>query len=282
MHFYLKRINHRQGLEGGCLQILEDSNNSRVSTYSTVATLFLLQNLTPATVYTYWAEHRNYLFTPNSSDVSPYTDRKIGAFQTLPFHPVSTATLLPAELLTNDGFTLRWQPPQGATPPNAAPEAYLLDLATDSLFAQPVRGFAARRVEGTSLRVGGLLPNTTYFCRLRAVEQGRSGAYSPTTKEQTLSLRRYNADRISIQTLARSLSYIDFSRRAAEICSGNFYYYTHATNASATWGAIDTLLAQMVDNGFCRGGMGAGQQQRSFGTGGEVARRRRVYPLVAV
>ena len=66
-----------------------------------------------------------------------------------------------ASSITENSFQANWSAVTGAT-------AYIIDVATDRNFANFVLGFNGKVVNGTSILVSGLTPDTEYFYRLKA------------------------------------------------------------------------------------------------------------------
>ena len=75
--------------------------------------------------------------------------------------PVSTG----ATHITGTGFTANW-----TTPVSGSADSYVLDVATDASFTAYVSGYAGHTVgNATSFTVAGLMPSTTYYYRVHAV-----------------------------------------------------------------------------------------------------------------
>jgi hypothetical protein len=100
--------------------------------------------------------------------------------------PTVTGLLLPAApatptfaSVTSTGFTVNWSAVTGAA-------SYRLDVSTASNFATFVSGYENLTVAGTSQAVTGLVANTTYYARVRAVNATGTSA-SSTAGNQTTS-----------------------------------------------------------------------------------------------
>lgn len=78
------------------------------------------------------------------------------------------------------GFTLGWGAVSGAI-------SYKLDVATDQAFTAIVQPYNNFNVTATSQAIGGLNPNTTYYCRVRAYN-GSNSPYSATASPKTQKL----------------------------------------------------------------------------------------------
>jgi hypothetical protein len=87
-----------------------------------------------------------------------------------PAAPVATA----ATAITTAGFTANWNAVAGAT-------GYMLDVSTDMAFTTLLAGYNNISVTGTSHAVTmGILPDTTYYYRVRSVEGTQTSANSNT------------------------------------------------------------------------------------------------------
>jgi len=91
----------------------------------------------------------------------------------------STTTALAATGVACDAFTVNWNTVTGAT-------GYEVDVAEDSLFANPVPGFTSVSVGTNSLDVTGLISGTDYFYRVRVVTACGTSASSDTASVATL------------------------------------------------------------------------------------------------
>lgn len=111
----------------------------------------------------------------------------------------SYAMLVPAiKPATNksiNSFTANWDAPQIANLQSVT--NYLLDVSTNGNFSSFVSGYNALLVNGTSHDVTGLLPNTTYYYRVRAnkISLANQGGFSTTDTVVGLS---NNADLITL------------------------------------------------------------------------------------
>jgi len=90
--------------------------------------------------------------------------------------------------ISSSGFTLNWQ-----VPTNGTVEQYLLDVATNSNFSNPIAG-SPFTVVGTSQNITGLLSGTEYYYRVSAQKNtgiAQKGAYSPVAKVTTTAAYDY-------------------------------------------------------------------------------------------
>ncbi|WP_343531289.1 LamG-like jellyroll fold domain-containing protein [Pedobacter sp.] len=84
--------------------------------------------------------------------------------------------------ISSSGFTLNWQ-----APTNGVAEQYVLEVATNSSFNNPIAG-SPFTVTGTSQNISGLLSGTDYYYRISAQKNtgiAQKGAYSAVTKVTT-------------------------------------------------------------------------------------------------
>jgi hypothetical protein len=79
------------------------------------------------------------------------------------------------------GFDVNWDAVTGA-------DSYRLDVATDDGFASLLSGYDNLTVAGTNQTVSGLIPETTYYARVRAVNTAGTGANSPSGSQATSAL----------------------------------------------------------------------------------------------
>ncbi|RYD95888.1 MAG: T9SS type A sorting domain-containing protein [Sphingobacteriales bacterium] len=86
-------------------------------------------------------------------------------------HPVTTSP----STIYSSGFTANWTAPAIGTVLH-----YLLDVATDTLFANKVSGYDNRNVGNvTSFNISGLSNNTKYYYRVTPVKTGTDGNAGP-------------------------------------------------------------------------------------------------------
>jgi len=87
--------------------------------------------------------------------------------------------------VTDTSFTANWAAVAGAT-------GYRLDVATNNfpeIGTAYVSGYEDKPVSGTSQSVTGLTAGTTYYCRVRAVNNGGASANSNTIPQETFQAR---------------------------------------------------------------------------------------------
>ncbi len=91
---------------------------------------------------------------------------------TIRFDAFAYSLEAPAELTVSDigvnGFNVSWQSVTNA-------DAYWIEVSTTNNFITRVPGFAPLLVAETSRLLTGLLPSTTYYCRVRAVQNQVEG-----------------------------------------------------------------------------------------------------------
>jgi hypothetical protein len=96
---------------------------------------------------------------------------------------VTTITAAPTapsfSSITTTGATVSWSAVTGA-------DSYRLDISTVSNFASFVSGYNDLTVTGTSQALTGLIPNTTYFARIRAVNASGTSSSSSNGSSATL------------------------------------------------------------------------------------------------
>ena len=148
---------------------------SLVSGYSNLdvgnVTSYAVTGLTPNTPYYYRVRAANTGGTSGNSNVVSVT--------TLPNAPASPLALA-GTTIAAAGFTANWSAATEAT-------GYRLDVATDNLFAATLSGFNNLDVGNvTTYGVSGLNPNTPYYYRVRAVNNGGTSANSNVVTVSTL------------------------------------------------------------------------------------------------
>lgn len=125
-----------------------------------------LSGLDAGTIYYFKAFATNRVGTSYGAQAS---------FITLPDAPATPS----ASGVGPTGFTVNWGAVTGAA-------SYRLDVATDATFTSLVSGYNDLSVAGTSQTVSGLIPTTTYYARVRAINAtGGSGATSGTLTQAT-------------------------------------------------------------------------------------------------
>jgi hypothetical protein len=134
-------------------------------TFSTGTFTRSLSGLNAGTTYYFKAFATNSVGTSYGAQAS---------FITLPDAPATPS----ASGVGPTGFTVNWGAVTGAA-------SYRLDVATDAAFTSLVSGYNDLSVAGTSQPVSGLIPTTTYYARVRAINATGSGANSGTLTQAT-------------------------------------------------------------------------------------------------
>lgn len=143
-------------------------NNKPVSGSSS----FTVTGLSPVTTY-YYRVRASVMgaVTPNSNVILVTT------MPTKPAAPNASS----ATTVTYTGFMANWIASNNTT-------GYYLDLSTNSSFSGFVAGYENLDLGNvTTFNIGGLNPNTTYYYRLRAYNNGGASANSNTIMQATLS-----------------------------------------------------------------------------------------------
>lgn len=110
--------------------------------------------------------------------------------------PVPTS---PSTVYSN-GFTANWTAPATGTVIN-----YLLDVATDTLFANKVTGYDNRNVGNvTSFNVTGLAINVKYFYRVTPVKSGTDGVAGPSAVRSVTTANALDFTLISFEASAEA------------------------------------------------------------------------------
>lgn len=102
----------------------------------------------------------------NSSGNSPWSADFV--VTTIPGDPLIESTTE----VSNTSAVVNWQAVGGAT-------GYLIDISRDELFTNFVGGYQSRLINTTSESIIGLLPGTTYYLKLRAVNESGISGFSP-------------------------------------------------------------------------------------------------------
>lgn len=134
------------------------------------------------------------------------------AVPTLPAPPVPTG--LSASLVTTTSFRLGWSAASGAT-------SYRLDVSTSNTFSSYVPGYQNLTVTGTSQAISGLLSNTFYYCRVRAVNSSGTSGNSSILSKVTLP----DPPTIGLSEVTTSTITLDFP-----FLSGITYYFDLSTD----------------------------------------------------
>jgi hypothetical protein len=203
------------------------------------------KGLQPRKAYKFRVSNIIRTFIPGNFDPQTFGTRETSLVVTTgTVAPQTTPKLFPARQMYDEGFTLSWQAPNGTSP-----DSYILDIATDSLFQRKLPAYTNLFIRTTSIRVAGLRASTPYFIRLQAVTGNTAPVQLTSSREQTLSLRRYNADRLSFVSLITTAPRVSLDKYIA-ICSGTAHYYSSATTASLSFPQTDSLLARLMDAGL--------------------------------
>lgn len=110
--------------------------------------------------------------------------------------PVPTS----ASTIYSNGFTANWTAPATGTVIN-----YLLDVATDTLFANKVTGYDNRNVGNvTSYNVSGLAINVKYFYRVTPVKSGTDGVAGPSAVRSVTTANALDFTLLSFEAQAQA------------------------------------------------------------------------------
>ncbi len=110
--------------------------------------------------------------------------------------PVPTS----ASTIYSNGFTANWTAPATGTVIN-----YLLDVATDTLFANKVTGYDNRNVGNvTSYNVSGLAINVKYFYRVTPVKSGTDGVAGPSEVRSVTTANALDFTLLSFEAQAQA------------------------------------------------------------------------------
>lgn len=161
------------GATGYQLQIARDAGFSQdVQTFDPGnAITYLVTGLLPNTLY--FAR----VLAFNNAGNSPYSD--VVSERTLPIPPPPQPQNVRAVNPDLDRMTIEWEASTGAL-------GYELEVARDPDFTQELQTFNLGDV--TAHLVTGLLPDTLYFIRVRAFNEGGYSSYSDVISERTLPI----------------------------------------------------------------------------------------------
>jgi acid phosphatase type 7 len=138
--------------------ILSSYNNRNVGNVTEIN----VTGLNPGTTYYYRIRGEDTVFATNTSGTREVTTT------------MDAPTLLAATDITDDGFTINWEPVDGAS-------RYRLDIARDDDFNDLVSGYDNENVGNTiSYEVSGLTANQTYYFRVRAQTSDYTSSNSDT------------------------------------------------------------------------------------------------------
>jgi hypothetical protein len=205
------------GAEGFLLDISENQNFSTfVNGFDNLDILtnlsFVVNGLESGKTYYY--RLRAY----NVSGNSPNTAAQM--IVTLVGAPVATA----ATNITTNSFTANWEATSGAT-------SYRLDVATDNLFNNLVSGFNNLNVgNNLSQTVNGLIANTNYFYRVRAINTSGTSANSNDISLTTLP----SAPIAPTATAASNISQTEFTANWQTLAGASEYLLDVSDNQNFT------------------------------------------------
>jgi hypothetical protein len=152
------------GATGYRLDVSTDNFQSFVSGFAgkdVATTSDVVGGLSPSIAYQYRVRAINASGSSGNSNIINVT-----AAVPAPAVPVASA----ATAITQTGFAANWNAATGAT-------SYLIDISTNN-FLTFVTGYSAKSVTSTTETVTGLVANTGYQYRIRAVNAGGTSAFS--------------------------------------------------------------------------------------------------------
>ena len=142
-----------------------------------------------------------------------------------------TAPAAPAEptaaTVLATSFTVNWTAVTGAS-------SYRLDVATDSGFTSFVSGFENKTLSALTDSLSGLTAGTTYYLRVRAVNDGGTGANSPTLTVSTAA----SATAPSISGITAGNGTLSVAFTAGESGGKTISNYQYSTDNGSTFTAV--------------------------------------------
>ena len=194
-------------------------SNGVVSGQFTVAVAGLISN----TIYRY----RGFATNSNGTGYTAY-----GTFTTIADAPVANA----ATRVASNGFRTNWTYPDGGSDITE----FLLDVAIDSGFTTFVSGYKSLSVAGTGQSVTGLTPGTTYWYRVRAVNDGGTSSNSNPISVTTLSLPHLGTPVASSITATTALLGATITSNGDATITASGVAYGIGTNPDLTGSAAAT------------------------------------------
>lgn len=170
----------------------------------------LVINLQPQTTYYYRLQTKIAGATSAYSNTIAVVTTSLGV-------PVATA----ATAVTLTSFTANWNAATGAN-------TYLLSVATNSSFTNIVMGYNDLELNITSLNIGSLTPNTTYYYRLKSKNGSIVSAPSNIITVATASIDPPIAD------AATNIGVLSFQANWQAVPSATSYFLDVATDMSFT------------------------------------------------
>jgi hypothetical protein len=212
-------------------------------------TVFIVQQtltgLKPATTYfvRLWQTVSYLNFDAEQTDGSPFSsDSVFIRFTTASVS--SLPTFLSVSSIVNDGFTLRWTAPDGLQ------ATCTLELSSDAQFQTIMQ---SRTVLPTdSIRFTKLLPNTSYFYRLRVQSGNTITSIVGDTPVRTLSVPTLAATQMSLHTFLRGIPrpYTFPQELFLYYCSTDARYYRYRKNMRLSLPETEALLQSLTARGI--------------------------------